>query len=147
MTRSGEDRAVTACTACRGGWPEASTRIATLSESSAYLHDDQFFPGWSILVLRRHATELFELEPDERARLMSDVSDVAHALKLAFDARKINYALFGNLVPHAHWHVIPRLAADPAPLEPVFAIPHQPVRLGEIERSDRIARIRRHLAR
>ena len=147
MTRSGEVPAETACTACRGGWPEASSRIATLGESAVYLHDDQFFPGWSVLVLRRHATELFELAPEERARLMSEVSDVAHALKLAFDARKINYALFGNLVPHAHWHVIPRLATDPAPLEPVFAVPHQPVRLGEIERSDRIARIRRHLAR
>jgi len=147
VTRAGEAGPATACTVCRGGWPQAADRIATLGESAVYLHDDQFFPGWSVLVLRRHATELFELEPDERARLMSEVSGVAHALKLVFDARKINYALFGNLVPHAHWHVIPRLPTDPAPLEAVFAIPHQPVRLGEVERSDRIAGIRRHLER
>jgi hypothetical protein len=47
------------------------------------------------------------------ARVMGEVSDVARALKMAFDARKINYALFGNVVPHMHWHLIPRLASDP----------------------------------
>jgi diadenosine tetraphosphate (Ap4A) HIT family hydrolase len=78
---------------------------------------------------------------------MDEVSDVARALKLVFGARKVNYALFGNLVPHVHWHLIPRLATDPAPSEPVFAISHEPVRLGEVERADRIARIRDRLGR
>ena len=139
--------AASACTACDGGWPDPVDRIAELRESILYLHTDQFFPGWSVLVLRRHATELFELDPDERARLMDEVSRVAQALKLAFDARKVNYALFGNLVPHVHWHLIPRLAADPAPHEPVFGISHEPVRLRRIEREDRIARIRGRLGR
>jgi diadenosine tetraphosphate (Ap4A) HIT family hydrolase len=139
--------AASACTACGGRWPDPGDRIAELRESVLYLHADQFFPGWSVLVLRRHATELFELDPDERARLMDEVSEVARALKLTFGARKVNYALFGNLVPHAHWHLIPRLATDPAPTEPVFAISHEPVRLGEVERADRIARIRDRLGR
>jgi diadenosine tetraphosphate (Ap4A) HIT family hydrolase len=136
-----------ACRACSGRWPDAADRIAALRETVVYLHDDQFFLGWSVLVLRRHATELFDLAADERARLMDEVSSVAQALRLTFDARKVNYALFGNLVPHVHWHVIPRLAGDPAPLEPVFAVAHDPVRLGDTERADRIARIRRHLER
>ena len=136
-----------ACSACGGRWPDPADRISELRESVLYLHTDQFFPGWSVLVLRRHATELYDLTRDERARVMDEVSDVARALKLAFDARKVNYALFGNLVPHLHWHVIPRLAGDPAPLESVFGIAHEAVRLGESERADRIARIRRHLER
>jgi diadenosine tetraphosphate (Ap4A) HIT family hydrolase len=139
--------AATNCPACGGRWPEVVDRIAELRESILYLHTDQFFPGWSVLVLRRHATELFELEPAERARVMDEVSDVARALKLAFDARKINYALFGNLVPHLHWHLIPRLATDPAPREAVFAVAHDPVRLPRVERADRIARIRGRLGR
>lgn len=134
-----------ACAACSGSWPDPADRIAELGESVLYLHVDQFFPGWSVLVLRRHALELFELEPGERARLMDEVSDVARALALAFDARKVNYALFGNLLPHVHWHVIPRLAADPAPRDPVFAVSHEPLRLGRMERADRIARIRKRL--
>jgi diadenosine tetraphosphate (Ap4A) HIT family hydrolase len=138
---------VATCAACSGRWPDAADRISELRESVLYLHTDQFFPGWSVLVLRRHATELFELERDERARLMDEVSNVARALQQAFDARKINYALFGNLEPHVHWHLIPRLTADPAPREPVFAVSHEPVRLPSAARADRIARIRSRLGR
>jgi len=147
VTRAGDFDPTAACLACGGRWPDAADRIATLRQGVLYLHDDQFFTGWSVLVFHRHATELFELEPEERAGLMDEVSDVARALKLAFDARKVNYFLFGNLVPHVHWHVIPRLATGPAPLESVFSVAHEPVRLAGTERSDRIARIRRHLAR
>lgn len=147
MTEAAVPCAASACTACGGHWPDPVDRIAELRESILYLHTDQFFPGWSVLVLRRHATELFELGPAERARLMDEVSDVAQALKLAFDARKVNYALFGNVVPHVHWHLIPRLVTDPAPSEPVFAVSHEPVRLRRSERADRIARIRDHLGR
>ena len=136
-----------ACSACGGRWPDPADRISELRESVLYLHTDQFFPGWSVLVLRRHATELYDLERDERARVMGEVSDVARALKMAFDARKINYALFGNVVPHMHWHLIPRLASDPAPRDPVFAVMHEPVRPSNIERADRIARIRSRLSR
>ena len=147
MTGAPVPAAASACTACAGRWPDLADRIAELHESILYLHTDQFFPGWSVLVLRRHATELFELRPDERARLMDEVSDVARALKLAFDARKVNYALFGNLVPHVHWHLVPRLSTDPAPHEPVFAVPHAPVGLRQIERTDRISLIQGHLGR
>lgn len=145
MTGDAVPRGVSACPACAGRWPAADDRIADLAESTLYLHTDQFFPGWSVLVLRRHATELFDLEPEERARLVETVSEVAQALKQAFDARKVNYALFGNLVPHIHWHLIPRLADDPAPREPVFAVPHEPVQLRPVDRANRIARIRSRL--
>ena len=136
-----------ACSACGGRWPDPADRISELREGVLYLHTDQFFPGWSVLVLRRHATELYDLERAERARVMDEVSDVARALKLAFDARKVNYALFGNVVPHMHWHLIPRLASDPAPRDPVFAVPHEPVHPSRIERADRISRIRSRLVR
>jgi len=136
-----------ACPACEGSWPAAADRIAELSEGTLYLHTDQFFPGWSVLVLRRHATELFDLARDERGRLIEDVTHAARALKEAFDARKVNYALFGNLVPHIHWHLIPRLAGDPAPREPVFAVPHDAIELRPDDRAERIARIRDRLRR
>ena len=147
MTEDAAPGAAHSCPACDGRWPDSADRIAELSEGTIYLHTDQFFPGWSVLVLRRHATELFELKREERARLIEDVSDAARALEQAFDARKVNYALFGNLVPHIHWHLIPRLADDPAPREPVFAVPHEPVQLRPVDRADRIARIRSHLPR
>ena len=75
------------------------------------------------------------------------MTHAARALKEAFDARKVNYALFGNLVPHIHWHLIPRLAGDPAPREPVFAVPHDAIELRPDDRAERIARIRDRLRR
>ncbi len=125
------------CVACAGAWPPASNRIIDCGLSTAYLHDDQFFPGWTVLVLNRHATELFELEAAERAMLMDEVARVAHALAREFSAVKVNYALLGNELPHVHWHVIPRGTDDPAPREAVWAVAHVPVPPG----ADAAARI------
>ncbi len=115
------------CKACTGTWPRADHFIADLGLSKAYLHDDQFFAGWTVVVFQRHATELFHLSPTERLQLMEDVTTVANALAKTYGAKKINYELLGNQLPHIHWHIIPRLASDPAPLEPVWRVPHEPV--------------------
>ena len=136
-----------ACEACLGDWPAADHRIAELDLTVAYLHADQFFPGWVVLVFRRHATELFELTREERSRLIEDVNTVAQALAAAFEPVKVNYGLLGNQLPHIHWHVIPRLAGDPAPREAVWGVRHEPVRLPAEQLRERIARVRAHLAR
>jgi diadenosine tetraphosphate (Ap4A) HIT family hydrolase len=114
------------CNICQGSWPRADHFIADLGLSNAYLHDDQFFPGWTVVVFKRHATELFHLAPTERIQLMEEVNLVAKVLAHVYAAKKINYELLGNQLPHIHWHVIPRLDDDPAPLEPVWQMPHEP---------------------
>ena len=115
------------CQACTAAWPRADHFIADLGLSEAYLHDDQFFPGWTVVVFKRHATELFQLAPTERIQLMEEVNLLAEVVAQVYDARKINYELLGNQLPHIHWHVIPRLAGDPAPLEPVWRVQHEPL--------------------
>ena len=118
-----------ACKACRGTWPREDHFIADLQSSTVYLHDDQFFSGWTVVVFRRHATELFQLAPTERVQLIEEVTRVAEVLSAVYQAKKINYELLGNQLPHIHWHLIPRLVDDPAPLEPVWRVPHNPVLL------------------
>ena len=54
-------------------------------------------------------------------------------------------ALLGNVLPDIHRHVVLRAAADPAPKEPAWAIPHDVVRLSPAAPAERIARIRSHL--
>lgn len=130
------------CKACLGLWPPKDDFIADCGQTAAYLHDDQFFNGWTVLVLKRHATELFQLSRDERAGLIDEVASVAHHLTKEFEAVKINYELLGNQLPHIHWHVIPRLANDPAPLEPVWRITHARQSLPERERAEMICRLR-----
>lgn len=134
-----------ACPACTGEWPPSLLRIANLGASVAYLGDDQFFPGWCMLVLKRHATELWQLAPAERGALMDEVTRVAQALAVLFDAVKMNYELLGNQIGHIHWHLIPRRADDPAPRVPAWTVAHTPHRLTAAETSERIGRIRAQL--
>ncbi|MBS0151945.1 MAG: HIT family protein [Nitrospira sp.] len=117
------------CQACTGTWPRPDHFLIDLGLSKAYLHEDQFFPGWTVLVFHRHVTELFHLASPERVQLVEEVNRVACALSEIYQAKKINYELLGNQLPHIHWHVIPRLRNDPAPLEPVWRVPHAPILL------------------
>ncbi|MBI4001164.1 MAG: HIT family protein [Nitrospira defluvii] len=132
-----------ACKACLGAWPRQDHFIADCGLTRAYLHEDQFFPGWTVLVLKRHATELFDLSRDERSSLIEEVSAVAEALAGEWRAVKINYELLGNQLPHIHWHLIPRLVQDPAPLEPVWRITHEPVSLTPDKLTSLIERLRK----
>jgi diadenosine tetraphosphate (Ap4A) HIT family hydrolase len=133
------------CKVCAGEWPGKEQKIADLELSVVYLFEDQFFPGWTVVVLKRHTTELYELSRSERGQLIEEVSEVAAALAMTFEPVKMNYELLGNQVPHVHWHVIPRLADDPAPREAVWTVAHKPARLTPEARDERIARIREHL--
>jgi diadenosine tetraphosphate (Ap4A) HIT family hydrolase len=133
---------VAPCTACAGSWPPVDHYIADCGLSRAYLAEDQFFTGWTILVLKRHATELCDLTREERGQLIEEVNGLAVCLMKVFCPVKVNYGLLGNQLPHVHWHVIPRLADDPAPRDPVWAVHHAAERLSADALAERIAIIR-----
>jgi diadenosine tetraphosphate (Ap4A) HIT family hydrolase len=133
------------CRACRGEWPPADAFIADCGPANAYLNADQVFPGWTVLVLKRHATELWHLERDERIALMEGVTSVARALAEVFEAVKMNYELLGNQLAHIHWHLVPRRADDPIPRQPVWTHAHEPRTLFPAEQRARIDAIRARL--
>ena len=133
------------CTACSRQWPSTDYRIADCGTSLAYLFEDQFFPGWTVLVLKRHATELFQLSANERSELIEEVSMVGQALMEVFHAAKINYELLGNQLPHIHWHIIPRLTNDPAPRDPVWTVRHEKQPLTPTDLAERVALVRSRL--
>lgn len=116
--------------------------IADLLSSRVYFNEDQFFPGWVFVVLKRHAVELYDLEAGERSALIEDVARVARALARVYRPVKMNYELLGNLVPHIHWHLVPRLEGDPEPQGPVWRVEHEPCPLPPDEAGRRIAEIR-----
>jgi diadenosine tetraphosphate (Ap4A) HIT family hydrolase len=129
------------CKICLGQWPAADHRIADCALTVAYLHEDQFFPGWTILVLKRHVTELFQLSAEERRQVIEEVTRVARALADVFQPVKINYACLGNQLPHMHWHVVPRLRDDPAPLEAIWGVKHEAKRLTAEQLAERVSAI------
>jgi len=136
-----------ACVMCdKYGRSDGPLHIADLNLSRVFLHEDQFFPGYVLLVLRRHVTELYDLAAAERATLMEEVSRVAQALARVFRPVKMNYELLGNMVPHVHWHLVPRLPTDPALRAPIWTVDHQAAPLAPAAARERIETIRRALA-
>jgi diadenosine tetraphosphate (Ap4A) HIT family hydrolase len=116
--------------------------VADFELTRAFLNEDQFFPGYTLLILRRHATELYHLDREERARLIEEVSRLAQALDTVFRPVKMNYELLGNQVPHIHWHLVPRLADDPLPRWPVWRLEHEPRQLSADAYRERARAIR-----
>ena len=136
-----------ACVMCsKYGGSGGDLHVVDLDLSRVFLHEDQFFPGYVLLVLRRHVTELYDLPAPERATLMEEVSRVAQALARVFRPVKMNYELLGNLVPHIHWHLVPRLATDPGLRAPIWTVEHQAASLAPATARERIETIRRALA-
>ncbi len=74
--------------------------------------DDAAYPGFCRVVMNRHVKEMTDLDASERSQLMVVVFAVEAAVREVVQPDKINLASFGNVVPHLHWHVIPRFVDD-----------------------------------
>jgi diadenosine tetraphosphate (Ap4A) HIT family hydrolase len=133
------------CPMCRRWDDFSDLRIIELKHSFVTLNSDQFFPGYVLLFTKTHVTELFHLQPRVRSELMEEVSSVAQALQTVFQPDKINYELLGNMVPHMHWHLVPRFASEPLWPRPIWAKPHGEVLLSPDEYRSRIELIRKAL--
>ena len=115
----------TDCLICSRWEDEAELRIISFEHSYLTLNRDQFFPGYCLLFAKEHVTELFHLDTAVRQGMMEEVTRTAAVLADLFKADKINYELLGNMVPHIHWHLVPRLCTDPLWPRPIWAEPHQ----------------------
>lgn len=133
------------CVMCSKWHDEPHLRIAELDHCHVTLNSDQFFPGYCFVFARSHVTELFHLDAAVRSGIIEEVNRVAAALYAVFEPAKINYELLGNMVPHMHWHVVPRFTTDPLWPRPIWSEPHEPVVLSPEETSARIGLIRNRL--
>lgn len=82
--------------------------ICELPYSKVYLNRDQKHRGRCIVALKEHKTEYFQMTPEENAGYFSEVSKVAKAIFELCHPDKINYATFGDGVPHVHVHIVPK---------------------------------------
>lgn len=85
-------------------WENALCRVVDVA--------DPDYPGFCRVILKRHVREMTDLAADEQREVMRIVFAVEAVLRRLLDPDKINIASLGNMVPHVHWHVIPRWCDD-----------------------------------
>ncbi|UVW29166.1 HIT family protein [Massilia sp. H6] len=86
---------------------------------SVIIVDDASYPGFCRIIWREHVREMSDLEQQDRLLLNEAVYQLELAVREVMQPLKVNVASLGNVVPHLHWHVIPRYADDahfPAPV-------------------------------
>ena len=135
------------CSMCDKWETEADLRITEFDCCRLMLNRDQFFPGYSFLFTRQHVTELFLLDKDLRATLIEEVSMVAAVLYTIYKPDKMNYELIGNMVPHIHWHIVPRFRSDPLWPRTIWTEPHDEKHLSASAYAELTGRIRMELHR
>lgn len=91
------------------------------AQFSVILVDDASYPGFCRVVWHTHVREMSDLGAAERLALMDAVNHVELAQRDVLHPDKINLASLGNVVPHLHWHVIPRFTDDAHFPSPVWA--------------------------
>lgn len=143
------------CPACqrlvRAREPGDPWVIARLADSTVLLHKHQRYRGWCTLWLNEHVEHLADLASARQQALWGEVATVAAAMGRALgeDRIRINYECLGNVVPHAHWHLIPRRASDPDPRATVWVRPVEETDCGcdDAKRDRLVAALRREMER
>jgi diadenosine tetraphosphate (Ap4A) HIT family hydrolase len=82
--------------------------------------DEPDHPGFLRVILNAHVKEMTDLQAADQQALMRVVFAAETALREVMAPDKINLASLGNVVPHLHWHVIPRFRDDPHFPNPVW---------------------------
>jgi diadenosine tetraphosphate (Ap4A) HIT family hydrolase len=85
------------------------------------------FPGFCRVVWKRHVGEMSDLQPNDQRYLMNMVLAVERAVRSVQQPDKMNIASLGNVVPHLHWHIIPRWEDDSHFPSPIWSAARRPV--------------------
>lgn len=86
------------------------------------LVDDVQYPGFCRVIWRDHVAEVTDLNELDRMLMMDVLWQVETVMRDVMQPKKINLASLGNVVPHLHWHIIPRYADDAHFPAPVWAV-------------------------
>lgn len=97
---------------CRAADYPAS--VARVHSGWVVMGERQIFTGYCLLLPDPVVADLNALTGAAREHFLSDMAGVGDAILAVTGALRINYALFGNVEPALHAHILPRFA-DEAP--------------------------------
>ena len=104
---------MTNCVLCKDELkPEEGQLIWRGDACRIILVNDPELPGFCRVIWNQHVAEMTDLTYGEREHLMTLVFAVEEAVRHVMHPDKMNVAALGNMVPHIHWHVIPRYTDD-----------------------------------
>jgi len=94
-----------------------SSKILEDDTKLAFMDINPLHPGHVLLIPRKHYERVTDLPGHELAELMRVMPDLARAVVKAtgaqgFNIFQTNGACSGQVVPHVHFHVIPRRPGD-----------------------------------
>ncbi len=119
-------------------WRDAQLRVVSV--------DDPDYPALLRVVWNAHVREMSDLDAAQRTRLMNAVHAAEQALRAHLAPDKINLASLGNVVPHVHWHVVPRYRADAHFPQPIWGARQRDADPGLLARQhEALARVRASL--
>lgn len=100
---------------------DGGTVVHRTPEWRVILPDEPLWPGFTRVVWNAHVAEMSQLDTAGQQQLLSVVMLVERAQRDTLAPDKVNLASLGNMVPHLHWHVIPRWRGDPRFPDAVWA--------------------------
>ncbi|WP_114689432.1 HIT family protein [Polynucleobacter necessarius] len=104
---------MTNCVLCKDNLkPEEGKLIWRGDDCRVILVNHPDLPGFCRVIWHRHVAEMTDLSYGEREHIMTLVFAVEAAIRHVMHPDKVNIAALGNMVPHIHWHVIPRFKDD-----------------------------------
>jgi diadenosine tetraphosphate (Ap4A) HIT family hydrolase len=92
--------------ACRSG--EYPALLMRMNCGWAVLGQAQFLRGYSLLLPDPVVPHLNAMNPSHREQFLQEMALLGDAVFKVTGALRINYAMFGNVEPALHAHVIPR---------------------------------------
>jgi len=97
--------------ACRAGVDP--TLITRMPSGWAVMGDPQVLRGYCLLLPDPVVPNLNEMPPEAQSVFLADMARLGQEVLALTGAIRINYAIFGNLEPALHAHVLPRFMDEP----------------------------------
>ena len=89
------------------------TVLCKMPSGWAVIGDQQFIPGYCLLLADPVVPDLNALTGAQRVRFLQDMAIIGDALLEVTDAYRINYEILGNTEPALHAHIFPRYLSEP----------------------------------
>ncbi|MCX6743028.1 MAG: HIT family protein [Candidatus Parcubacteria bacterium] len=94
-----------------------STKVAESDNVIAILDINPVNPGHTLIIPKKHSTDLLDAGDEILKEMILFTKRVAQAVLggLGYDAFNLelnNGQIAGQIIPHLHWHIVPRTSAD-----------------------------------